>query len=120
MLYNWKTCTLAGPMVPGFEDREIPESLSCPPIPPETSFCFPLVDTWRDRIWRMLDDVITDRVRSEFMCNPPEYVVSDDLSWLDDIICDTTCTVVNIKAVVARRLSDEYRAFRAAPCRPHQ
>ena len=34
----------------------------------------------------MLDDLITDEVKALFMAEPPEYVASDDLSWLNDLI----------------------------------
>lgn len=113
MLYSWTNCKLAGPMVPGFEDRELPEALGARALPPDDVFCFLLVDTWRERIWRMLGDLITDEVRAEFIRNPPEYVVSDDLSWLDDIIFDVTGKVVYMKELVADRFAAEYRAFRA-------
>lgn len=114
MFYQWQTCSLAGPMLPGSQDREIPERLEDRPSPPDDVFCYPLVETWRDRIWRMIEDVVTREVRAEFVRNPPEYVVSDDLSWLDDIVLDVTGAPVDMKDMTADRLSREFRAFRAA------
>lgn len=113
MLYRWASCEWAGPMLPGHEDREIEPSLEARAVP-DNVFCYPLVVTWRDRIWRMLGDVITEEVRAEFMRHPPEYIVSDDLGWLDDIISRVTGKTVDIKGLAARRLSREFRAFRAA------
>lgn len=113
MIYSWPSCQFAGPMAPGHEDREIPERLFDRPLPPDDVFCFPLIDTWRDRIWRMLADVITDEVKEEYLRNPPEYVVSDDLSWLDEIVFAATGRVVDMKDLVAERFAREYRAFRA-------
>lgn len=46
--------------------------------------------TWRDELWGLLDDVLDTRVREAFMRRPPEYVVGDDLSWLDEIILRST------------------------------
>jgi hypothetical protein len=113
MLYTWSNCRYAGPMIAGHEHRELPEALADRSPPPEDVFCLPLVDTWRDRIWRTLDDIVTPEVKAEFLANPPEYVVSDDLSWLDDIVFDATGRVVDMKELVADRFAREYRAFRA-------
>ncbi len=102
-----------GSMLPGYEGREIAASLSERPLPPHDVFSYPLVETWRDRIWRMLGDFITEEVKAEFVRDPPEYVVSDDLSWLDNLINDVTGEITDIKTLTADRLREEYRAFRA-------
>jgi len=100
-------------MLPGYEDREIEAALTDRAAPPDDVFCYPLVDTWRDRIWRMLGDVITDDVRATFVRRPPEYIVSDNLGWLDDLIFQATGRSVDMRELVADRLSREFRAFRA-------
>jgi hypothetical protein len=61
----------------------------------------------------MLADYITDDVKAEFVRNPSEYVVSDDLGWLDDIIFAVTHRTCDIKELTGERLGREYRAFRA-------
>jgi hypothetical protein len=114
MNYQWSSCKLAGPMLPGYEDREIAENIKVRPAPPADVFCLPLVDSWRARIWNLLRDYITDGVKAEFIRNTPEYVVCDDLSWLDDIIFEVTGETTNIKEWTADRLREEYRAFRAS------
>lgn len=97
----------------GFEDRAIPERLSDRAPIPDDVFCFPAAGTWRNRTWNLLSEVITDAVREEFKRNPPEYVVSDDLAWLNDIIVAVTGRNVEMKSWTAERLAREYRAFRA-------
>jgi hypothetical protein len=83
-------------------------------LPPEDVFSFPLIDRWRDRFWRMVGDVVTVDVKAEFLRAPPEYVVSDDLGWLDEIVMRVTGEAVDVKDLIALRLASEYRAFRAA------
>lgn len=61
----------------------------------------------------MLEDLITAEVKDAFVGDPPEYVVSDDLSWLDGIIYEVTGRIVNMKELVTDRFANEYRAFRA-------
>lgn len=103
--------TKTGALMSGFEDREIAPG---PRNVPEDVFCFPQVDTWRDNVWWMLHDLITDEVKALFVADPPEYVVCDDLSWLDDLIFRGTGQDTNIKEEAAWRLCLLYRAFRAA------
>lgn len=113
MNYKWASCSLAGHMLPGHEERLIEQETSARPKLPDDVFCYPQPDSWRTRIWEMLADHITDDVKAEFVRNPPEYVVSDDLSWLDDIIFAVTHRTCDIKEVMGERLGREYRAFRA-------
>ena len=81
---------------------------------PDDVFQYANVDAWRNRVWNMLGDLITEDVKVEFQHNHPEYITSDDLSWLDDIIFDVTGAVSDIKTTAADRLSVEFTAFRAA------
>lgn len=113
MNYQWATCQYAGGMLPGYEDRELPEALSERLPIPEDVFCFPAVNSWRERLWEQLSDFVTDEVKEEFKNNPPEYVVSDDLTWLNDIVYDVTGEIVEMKELTSARLATEYRAFRA-------
>lgn len=113
MNYKWAACSLAGNMLPGHEERQIAEEASARPKLADDVFCYPQPETWRTRIWEMLADYITDDVKAEFVRNPPEYVVSDDLGWLDDIIFAVTHRTCDIKELMGERLGREYRAFRA-------
>lgn len=101
-------------MLPGYQDRLIPEDPSDRTPLPESVFCYPMVSTWRGRVWGMLSDLIDDRVIENFKKHPPEYVVSDDLSWLDKIISTTLGIDTDIKEVTAERLQNEFQYFRAA------
>ncbi len=105
------TGLVTGNMLPGFEDREISPG---PRDVQEDVFCFPQVDTWRGHVWSMLDDLITDEVKALFMAEPPEYVVADDLSWLNNLIFRATGQDTSIKEETAWRMRLRYRAFQAA------
>jgi len=113
MTYQWATCRYAGPMKAGYEDREIAECISGREPVPDDVFCYPDVALWRDRVWDMLDDILTDPVKQAFRCSPPEYVVSDDLSWLNNIVLSASGGDVDMKSLLAERLRQEYGAFRA-------
>ncbi|SCB36676.1 hypothetical protein [Rhizobium hainanense] len=114
MNYRWSTCELTGLMLPGNEEREIPENPLGRGRLPGNVFCYPLVNSWRKTIWSLLGDVITDDVRLAFTEAPPEFVVSDDLSWLDELIFEVTGELGNIKELTAHRLRQKYHFFRAA------
>jgi len=114
MTYQWAQCRYAGAIKDGYEDRAILEHLAERGPVPQDVFCFPAFDSWRERVWRLISDYITHEVKAAFTRRPPEYVVSDDLSWLNEIVFQTTSRDVEMKSLLADRLAGEYRAFRAA------
>lgn len=61
----------------------------------------------------MIDDIADSAVRQEFLRAAPEYLVSDDLSWLDDIVFRMHGEEIDSKAQLAERLRTRYRALRA-------
>ena len=69
--------------------------------------------TWHQDIWRLMADFIGPDVEETFLSNPPEYLVSDDLSWLDELVLQVRGIPVDSKAELADRLLDRYRAIRA-------
>lgn len=69
--------------------------------------------TWHPDIWRLMSDFIGPDVKKAFHSNPPEYLVSDDLSWLDELVLQVRGIHVDSKAELAKRLLDRYRAIRA-------
>lgn len=69
--------------------------------------------TWHADIWRLMSDFIGADVKKAFRSNPPEYLVSDDLSWLDDLVLQVRGIHVDSKIELAERLLDQYRAIRA-------
>jgi hypothetical protein len=82
------------------------------PAPPEV-WDWHAYESWRDTAWRLMADVLDDRVRAEFLRRPPEYVVGDDLSWLDRIIKRTTGAEIDSKSLMADRLTGHFTAMRA-------
>jgi hypothetical protein len=101
-------------MRPGYEGRAIPLRPEDRPPLPGGVFCFAQPDTWRERVWRALADVLTDKVLEEFRERPPKYLVSDDLNWLDEIILAATGDWVDIKMLTVGRLREEFSHFRGA------
>lgn len=83
-----------------------------PPAPADV-WDFDAFETWRDTMWTLMDDVLDVRVRRAFEHDPPEYVVGDDLSWLDEIIAGATGADTDIKTMAAARINHHFRAFRA-------
>lgn len=69
--------------------------------------------TWHAAMWTLIDDFTGPAVRKAFLRKPPEYVVSDDLTWLDDIVRSTLGIEVDSKEELADRLMTRYRALRA-------
>lgn len=69
--------------------------------------------TWRADIWALIDDFADLSVRTAFRHSPPEYVVGDDLSWLDNIIYTVHRKDVDSKSLLAQKLRTRYRALRA-------
>lgn len=55
-------------MQAGYEDRAIPESLAERGPTPDNVFCFPDVISWRERIWTLISDIVTEDVKR---CEPP-------------------------------------------------
>ena len=100
-----------GSMLPGFTDREISSDVLEREVPNDV-FCYARPDLWQDRVWQMLSDYLSDEVKSAFLRELPEYVVSDDLSWLDEIIERVHGEWPEIKEVTADRLMQEFSTFR--------
>jgi len=69
--------------------------------------------TWSDEMWRLLSDVVDADVIVEFRQSPPEFIVSDDLSWLDGIVRKVTGREIDTKDLLANRLLERYDAIRA-------
>lgn len=97
----------------GCEDRLIISSPLTRPAAEPGVWDYAHFGTWREEVWRLLSDVLTEDVRREFLRDPPEYVVSDDLSWLDDIIARAVGECVDIKSLTASRLGRRYTRLRA-------
>lgn len=98
---------------PDCRDRLVAEDASLrPPAPPDV-WDHMTYGSWRDVVWALMADMLGEPVRQAFMRRPPEFVVGDDLSWLDKVVLAATGQRADIKALTARRLKHHYRAIRA-------
>ncbi len=71
------------------------------------------LESWQTVIWGLVSDVLDKRVINAFRQSPPEYLVSDDLSWLDKIVKKATGERVSTSEMLASRLMLHYDAIRA-------
>ncbi|MEZ0472437.1 hypothetical protein [Luteimonas salinilitoris] len=70
-------------------------------------------DSWAGHFWETLSDVLTSSVLRAFDNEPPEYVVGDDLGWLDEIVAAQTGALISTKHLLADRIEKYYGAIRA-------
>lgn len=70
-------------------------------------------ETWRRTAWRLTAEELGADVREEFLRRPPEYIVGDDLGWLDKIVRRVTGRTVDTKSLMAAKLAARYGSIRA-------
>jgi hypothetical protein len=97
----------------GYEDKKITPLYKERKPAPADVWNLRDYSTWRDDIWRLIDDFADTKVRSAFLASPPEYVVGDDLRWLDDLVYAEKRIMIDSKAELTERLRGHYRALRA-------
>lgn len=64
--------------------------------------------SWLPKLPDLIGDVVTDEVIDAVIADPPEYIVSDNLTWLNRLISDDA----DLKSLMTERLRNCYRAFR--------
>lgn len=69
--------------------------------------------SWEKNILALLADYVDEEVIDCFRANPPEFVVSDDTSWLDEIVQNIKGVRVDVKYELASLLSENYETLRA-------
>ena len=69
--------------------------------------------TWHRVVWSMISDFAGANVQKTFLRAPPEYLVSDDLSWLDSLVLKVHGHEIDSKHVLSDRLLQHYGAIRA-------
>ncbi len=69
--------------------------------------------SWKDTIWELLSEIVDERVRNAFVESPPEYVVSDDLDWLNTSIKSVHGVELDSKAFLVDRLMQHFGTLRA-------
>lgn len=70
------------------------------------------MDSWRSDVMELLRPHVTESVIAAFRKKPPEYVVSDDLSWLDSIVERLHGYETDMKSNLAERLHEKFDAIR--------
>lgn len=95
------------------KERELSIKKRARPAAPDDVWDYDGFSTWRDEVWKLIEDFADDEVRQEFLRNPPDWIVSDDLSWLDDIVLRVHGAEVDSKALLTERLLKRYKAIRA-------
>lgn len=68
--------------------------------------------TWNSVVWELISDFADARLQKAFLRSKPEYLVSDDLSWLDDLVLKLQGYEIDSKQVLADRLHRRFRAIR--------
>lgn len=74
---------------------------------------FEEVQTWQDDVRQLLLPEVDGEVVRAFLERPPEYVVGDDLSWLDEIVHRVKDQNVDTQTLLTHRLLKRYGAIRA-------
>jgi len=69
--------------------------------------------SWKEEIWTLLAKIVDDGVREAFIKQPPEYVVGDDLSWLDSIIMRVHKCKTDSKTFLTEKIHEKYHSIRA-------
>ena len=57
-----------------------------------------------------MTDVLTPAVVAACKRRPPEYIVGDDLAWLDEIVQQTSGSAVDTQSMLADRILPHYGA----------
>ena len=96
------------------EPRLISGTYSDRPTAPSDVWDWQAFGSWRNIVWELIGEIVDVDVRSTFLKRPPEYVVCDDLDWLDNIIFSTHHQFVDSKLFLAEKLEQHFRCFRAA------
>ena len=69
--------------------------------------------SWHEEMLQILSDIIDDKVIDAFYLAQPKYIVSDDLSWIEDIIFDANGNDINLKLELFLRIQKHYSQLRA-------
>jgi len=83
------------------------------PDAPDDVWDFQDFASWYGTGWEIAAEFLGEPVRAEFVLNPPEYVVGDELSWLDAIVRRATGRRLDTKVAMAEALSQRFSAIRA-------
>ncbi|MDD5321307.1 MAG: hypothetical protein PHD43_11970 [Methylococcales bacterium] len=71
------------------------------------------LESWKKNIRYLVHSPISEKIIKIIKENPPEYVYSDDLDWLDDVVSLETGEESNIRELFAGLLVSEYSHIKA-------
>ena len=69
---------------------------------------------WRDEVWTLISNFADQAVQEAVVADPPEYVVSDDLGWLEAKILEVHGVSIDAFEAVMHALRSRYRSIRTA------
>jgi hypothetical protein len=114
--YKCERCKLTGHdevKAEAFETRALALDAGERPPASDRTWDFNSYETWRGEIWKLIEDFADEEVRKAFVAAPPEYVVGDDLSWLDEIVERVHGYQIDSKTELLALLGERYDALRA-------
>jgi len=76
------------------------------------TFEFNVPDSWVAFVWESLNEFGAHRILKEFVADPPEYIVGDNLSWLDRTIYRATSEYVDSKVWFLEKFKSQYSCVR--------
>ncbi len=91
----------------------LPAERACRDTAPSRTWDFRAFETWKDCVRLLISDIIDEKVLANFLADPPEYVVCDNLAWLNNIIYSVRGKTVDAKVLLSERLRHQYDALRA-------
>lgn len=114
-MYDWTKCPHASPMTPGHGHREIMPLTGPSPraMPSANVLSLPHRKQWTEKVWSLISDLVTEEVKQAVIASNPDYLVSDDLSWLNEPIMELLGHDVDMRELLSERLSSSYEAIRA-------
>lgn len=95
-------------------DREIPSTRTARAPAPSYVWNYQAVHEWRTAVWEIGRDMLGEATKAAFLAQPPRFVVSDDLTWLDLAVKRGTGVSLDSKAEMAVRLKRHFTHLRAS------
>ncbi len=77
------------------------------------TFVWKKKEVWREDFLEIMGDIVDKELIRNFKLSPPEYVLSDDMGWLESIIEDVKGYEIDIESVFFDRFLEYYGAVRA-------
>lgn len=96
------------------EPRLIDPNPHARPAAPADVWDFHRYASWKDEVWALVETFADQAVQASFKADPPEYVVSDDLTWLEDRVRDVHSVSIDAMELMVEALQRRYRNLRAA------